>query len=381
MNPQVLLVSTASTWLGTARMTRGLARAGFTVALFAPEGSLAAHSRYVTNRKALPRDASPAVWLQALSEAVSQFEPALLVPCDEMALRLMFTLVTSAPPSLAHAMRAHLDALIRHSLGDAAHYVATLDKLRLSPIAAVAGIPVPAYAQAAGVEDAQRFADTHGYPIVLKRRYGFAGEGVRIVGSAADLAEAFAALSKRDQLDLGEGTGRQLLVQAFIAGPYYSHALVAWQGATLASFGWERYVATQAQKGQTSVVRFIDSPATRALSEKIGRSFGITGFFNVQFVLDANGAPYLLEVNRRLVTHMHLGERVGVDLPGALFARLTGGAAPTAAASRSDAANVAVFPREWLRDPESANLRQLPVDIPWDDPELIEAMLAMRRVS
>ena len=140
-------------------------------------------------------------------------------------------------------------------------------------------------------------------------------------------------------------------------------------------------VATQAQKGQTSVVRFIDSPATRALSEKIGRSFGITGFFNVQFVLDANGAPYLLEVNRRLVTHMHLGERVGVDLPGALFARLTGGAAPTAAASRSDAANVAVFPREWLRDPESANLRQLPVDIPWDDPELIEAMLAMRRVS
>ena len=39
---------------------------------------------------------------------------------------------------------------------------------------------------------------------------------------------------------------------------------------------------------------------------------------------------------------------------------------------------VAVFPREWLRDPESRNLIDHVVDVPWDDPGLIEALVAMR---
>ena len=36
------------------------------------------------------------------------------------------------------------------------------------------------------------------------------------------------------------------------------------------------------------------------------------------------------------------------------------------------------FPQEWLRDPESPYLERYPVDVPWDDPELIEACFAMR---
>ena len=40
---------------------------------------------------------------------------------------------------------------------------------------------------------------------------------------------------------------------------------------------------------------------------------------------------------------------------------------------------VVVFPREWLRDPQSRYLSEFPVDIPWDDPELMDAMLAMRK--
>jgi hypothetical protein len=39
---------------------------------------------------------------------------------------------------------------------------------------------------------------------------------------------------------------------------------------------------------------------------------------------------------------------------------------------------VTIFPREWLRDSESRHLTELPVDAPWDDPELFAAMLAMR---
>ena len=36
------------------------------------------------------------------------------------------------------------------------------------------------------------------------------------------------------------------------------------------------------------------------------------------------------------------------------------------------------FPGEWLRDPSSRWPRQHAVDVPWDDPELLDAMLALR---
>jgi hypothetical protein len=87
----------------------------------------------------------------------------------------------------------------------------------------------------------------------------------------------------------------------------------------------------------------------------------------------------MLEVNRRVVTHMHLGERVGRDLPRALLRALEGlpAEAPTAAAEDAGG-KVVVFPREWLRDPHSRHLTELPVDVPWDDPELLEAMVALR---
>ena len=36
------------------------------------------------------------------------------------------------------------------------------------------------------------------------------------------------------------------------------------------------------------------------------------------------------------------------------------------------------FPQEWLRDPSSPYLLDRPVDVPWDDPALVEALLALR---
>ena len=117
----------------------------------------------------------------------------------------------------------------------------------------------------------------------------------------------------------------ELLVQAYIKGPCRSRALVALRGEPLASFGWERHVATNPVKGQTTVLRFVRSPETRAFSEALCRGFGIGGFFNVQFVIDERtGAAYMLEINRRVVTHMHLGERVGRDLGRALLRALEG---------------------------------------------------------
>jgi len=380
MTRRVLLVSTATRWLGTARMPRVLARAGFEVSLLAPDDSLALKSRYVSRVAYLSAAASPMEWLLQLIKVITTASPELLVPCDEMAVRLLFGLAHEPPPGFDPALRARLVALIEQSLGNPRFYETSIDKTLLPAAAEALGVPVPPCAVASRVDDATRHADALGYPVVLKRRFGFAGQGVEVVSTPGELAAAARALLRPDQLDLGEQRDPCLLVQAFISGPYRSRAVVAQRGEPLAGFSWERHVATTAVKGQTSVLRFVPAPEIRLHSDRLCRGFGISGFFNVQFVVDRRTAiPYLLEINRRVVTHTHLGERVGRDLGRALFSALDGAPVDTALADDSDVdGTVAIFPREWLRDPASPHLAEFPSDVPWDEPEVFAAMLAMR---
>ena len=377
MSEPLLMVSTASQWLGPARMARALAKADFEVALLAPADSLAARSKYVAKRRVLPGNAIPMEWLHALTAAIDDLSPRLLVPCDEMAIRLLFALVLEPPRDLPSALRSRLEALIRTSLGDPAHYQTSIDKILLPPAAEALGVRVPPYALADGIDEAIACADALGYPAVLKRRFGFAGQGVAICVDADDLLRQGRSLLSPDQLDLGQRLKAQLLVQSFIRGAYHSQALAVWDGAPLAQFAWERHVATLPCKGQTSVLRFVRSPESAAQAETLCRAFAITGFVNVQCVLDEQGQSYLLEINRRVVTHMHMGDRVGADLAVAM-ARQLRGLSPAPAPEAVPGPSVAIFPREWLRDPHSPWLRRCAVDIPWDDVAVLKAMLAMR---
>ena len=373
----MLLVATATKWLGTARIPRILARAGFRVALLAPEGALALRSRFLAEVGMVSNTAIPMEWLSML---IRMIDPEMLVPCDEMAVRLLFLLVLDPPPGLKPEIGARLGALVQHSLGDPAFYATSIDKTLLPAAAIALGVRVPPHAVVARTQEAILFAQRCGYPVVLKRRFGFAGDGNAIVNSPEELQKAAQRLLRPDQLDLGEHRLPQLLVQAYINGAHHSQALVALNGAPLAGFAWDRFVATRSVAGQTTVLRFIESPETRMFSEQLSRGFGLSGFFNAQFIVEAaTGEAHLLEINRRIVTHMHLGERVGVDLGLALY-RALAGASPMPAPPLDPAADnaVVVFPREWLSDPESRYLTDYPVDVPWDEPELIRAMLALR---
>jgi biotin carboxylase len=122
------------------------------------------------------------------------------------------------------------------------------------------------------------------------------------------------------------------------------------------------------------------NPAIRDFTERLCRAFGMSGFFSVQFIEPSDGSPpVLLEINRRIVTFMHTDEYGGVDLCGALFQRLAGLPQTLPVDMKDDADQVIVsFPREWLRDPESAWLRNHPSDVPWDDPGVFAAMIALR---
>ena len=86
---------------------------------------------------------------------------------------------------------------------------------------------------------------------------------------------------------------------------------------------------------------------------------------------ERTGEPYLVEINRRITPGTHRGGFINVGTGAALLAAVEGKPMSTRARLDDGEEHVFVsFPHEWLRDPESAYLRDYPVDVPWEEPEL-----------
>ncbi|MDE2209226.1 MAG: ATP-grasp domain-containing protein [Betaproteobacteria bacterium] len=381
MNNAILLVSTATQYIGTARMPAALTNAGFEVSLLTPQRSLAAKSRHVRRCSFLPDNASPMQWLAAFVRMVELVSPRLVLPCDDNSVRLLQSLVLSPPAALPAAASLGLASLVRESLGDPEFYATSIDKLRLAPAAQTLGVRVPPYDLVSSLQAAEAFAVNHGYPVVLKLGPGSAGEWVRIVGDRAALARSFAELMLAPPPVLGGSAPRAVLVQARIEGNSVLQSIVAWGGRVLAGYAREKLVSHSPPMGPATVSRTFHCPEARSFSERLAAGLRMNAFFGVEFIADRrSGELYLLEINRRITPGTHVGALVGVDLCSALFAALDGRPPP----GRDDLVEgeehvYAHFPQEWLRDPMSRYLRECRVDLPWDDPELLEAMVAIGR--
>lgn len=381
MRIPVLLVSTATRWLGTARVPWALAKAGFDVALLTPRNSLAEKSRFVSKVDYLPDNATVSQWVTAFAAAVRATAPRVVLPCDDMAFRLLAKLAQSPPRDLEPALHLQLTSLIRDSLGDPAYYETAVDKTLLPPAAEALDVRVPPYSIVSEPAAADAFAAARGYPVVLKRAHGFAGQGVAICANRDDLSRAFAAFSQQNALDLGDSSSTHHLMQSHVPGRVQYYLATAWNGDLLAGYASEKIVANPEPTGPPTVTRHFCSPRLREITATLARGFGISGHFFVEFIVaDRSGEPHVLEINRRITPGSHRGRARNVDQWAALHARLEG----TDSTSRTDLdegeEGIAVwFPEEWLRDPRSRYLRDYPVDVPWDDPELIKALLAMRR--
>jgi hypothetical protein len=381
MKTSLLLVSTSTGWYGPARIPRSLDDAGFEVSLLAPAGSLAEKSRFIARVGHLPNGATVKEWIFAFAAMVKACAPKLVVPGDDTALRLLQMLVLAPPLDLQPALQRDLAALIADSLGDPAGYRASIDKTLLPAAADAMGVRVAPHARVVGVAAAAEFAAQHGYPTVLKRPHSTAGDGVAICADEAEVAAAFASLSELMAGDFEGVTAPGLLAQAFVDGTIAFYPAAAWKGELLVGYAAERLVAHPEPKGPATVNRYHRSPALREMAIAVAKGFGITGFFSLECVVDRkSGVPSLLGINRRIVANTHRGSAYDVDPCKALHAALHGLPPPTRVDFAEGEEHVGVhFPQEWLRDPDSTWLRDYAVDVPWEEPELIEAMVALRR--
>jgi hypothetical protein len=376
MPTNVLFVATATQWYGAARMARCLAEAGFTVSLLAPRNSAAEKSRFVSKVGHLGPDATARQWIDAFAAMVKATSPQLVLPCDDTAVRLMQMLALTPPDDLQPSLQVELSSLIVESLGTPDHYRASVDKTLFSPAALALGLRVPDFVVVTELGHAERFAREHRYPVVEKRSHSSAGQGVALCADAASLASAFASLGPPDALGLGDARDGELLIQAHVPGRVHYHNSVAWKGALLAGQASEQLAATA--RGPASAVRYYRSPELRAMSAALAAGFGMSGVYVPEFVVhQETGEAYLLGIDRRMTHGTHRGAVFGVNLGAALFAAVNGLPSTTRADLDPGEEHFAVhFPLEWMRDPASRYLREYPVDVPWGEPELFEAIVA-----
>lgn len=386
---RTVLIATAAPWFPAARFAVAAANAGFAVDAVCPANHPLSKAG-VVRRMYHYSGLSP---LRSFYEAIVTSKPDLIVPGDDL---------TTQQLQLIHghecrngAEDASICRVIERSLGSSENFAILYARTGFINLAREEGVRVPETQTIENVESLRRWVVQAGFPAVLKTDGSSGGDGVRIVRNLDAAESAFRALqappllaraAKRALIDHDTRLVWPSLLrrrptvnaQAFVNGRESNSTVACWKGEVLASLHFE-VIHKTSSSGHATVVRLIENSEMAVAVEKIARRLHLSGIHGFDFMLEAQtGNAYLIEINPRLtqVAHLTLGRER--DLPAALYSAVSGN--PVSPSPRIiEADTIALFPQEWIRDPNSSFLRTAYHDVPWDKPELIRACVRARR--
>jgi len=188
---------------------------------------------------------------------------------------------------------------------------------------AAAGVPiVPGSPEpVADAASAERVAGGLGYPVILKAAAGGGGIGMAKVASADELAGAFATATRRAQSAFGSG---QVYVERYLEAPRHVEVQVFGDTKGTVVHLHERECSIQRRHQklvEESPAPNLDARIRRGLTEAAvagARAIGYVNAGTLEFLVDAQGGFYFLEMNTRLqVEHPVTEEITGLDLVAA----------------------------------------------------------------
>ncbi|MCO7626066.1 acetyl/propionyl/methylcrotonyl-CoA carboxylase subunit alpha [Pseudomonas fluorescens] len=206
-------------------------------------------------------------------------------------------------------------------IGPSAEAIELMGSKRLSKIAMLdAGVPCIAGYQGAAQDDATllREAERIGYPLMIKASAGGGGRGMRLVHGSDELPAQLR--TARSEALNGFGSDELILEQALIEPRHVEVQLFGDHHGNLIYLG-ERDCSVQ--RRHQKVVEEAPCPVmTRELRQamgeaalKAGRAVNYVGAGTVEFLLDAGGQFYFLEMNTRLQVEHPVTELItGQDL-------------------------------------------------------------------
>ena len=380
MKPKVL-VATTFRWYPTARLAMALAAAGFTVDMVCPRRHPLTTTRAV-RRIYRFNGLAPSHSLRA---AIADARPDLIVPGDDATTRHLHRLYDQERrDGIAESSTC---ALIERSLGAAESFPISYARAAFMELAEQESIRIPKTGVIENFDDFKNWMIRNGFPAVLKANGTSGGDGVRIVRTVDEAERAFRSLQapprvlravKHALLDddmtlISPALRREKFVvnaQAFVEGKEATSAVACWNGKILAALHFE-VINKTGSTGHATVVRLIENSEMAAAAEKIVRRLDLSGVHGFDFMLEKQtGNAFLIEINPRATQVGHLALGIGRDIPAALYAAVSGGEVqPAPRVTEKD--TIALFPQEWIRDPESAFLRSAYHDVPWEETELV----------
>ena len=379
------LIATTSNWVTTARLGISLSHAGGHVDSICPAGQLIRKTSAL--RKAYPYNAlSP---MRSFREAILSSRPDLIVSADDLSTQHLLDLY--AQEQQDENGDGAICELIERSVGSPKSFPFMTARASFMEIAQEEGIRIPKTMVIRDTNDLKAWISEMGFPVVLKADGSSSGEGTKVVRTFREAERALRSLQRPLHLvrvvkrvlvnqDLRslrpKLQGRRAVVNAqkFVAGRDATSLVACWEGVVLGGLHFE-VVNKQYTYGPASVMRLIENPEMELAIVKTVRRLKLSGLHGFDFLLeDRTGLPYMIEFNPRSTQVGHLTLGTGRDLPGALYAALTRKQAREAP-KVTDNPTIALFPQEWLRDPESTFLKTGFHDIPWEEPGLIRACL------
>jgi acetyl-CoA carboxylase biotin carboxylase subunit len=197
------------------------------------------------------------------------------------------------------------------SMGDKSTAKATMQRVGVPTIPGSEGL-------LASVDEAARLAGSMGYPVMIKATAGGGGRGMRLVGSADELENLFKAAQGEAEAAFGNPG---LYMEKFITRPRHVEVqILADRFGNVVHLG-ERDCSIQRRHQkllEEAPSPGLDPETRRRMGEAAvaaAKTIGYEGAGTVEFLLDASGEFYFMEMNTRIQVEHPVTEVVtGVDL-------------------------------------------------------------------
>ncbi|NYZ16650.1 ATP-grasp domain-containing protein [Azospirillum sp. RWY-5-1] len=367
--PTILLVTATLYRHAVARLPYALRRAGFRVWAVCPQVSAVRYSDHLDGGIAYPDDIGPGGLALVMADAVERSGADALLFGDEVAAGVARALLTGVEADVVTPpLRALLEAWIGGVDGCAFHRSALVERVR------GLGIRTPRQVALEPPADAAALAGL-GAPIVVKRDHGSGGGGVALVATPGEALDIAARLLPSGTDAAGVG---MVVAQEHVAGATASVSFVARGGLLLDGFAYKALHRHPEPFGPASVIAALDRPDLLEMARRVVADLRYSGFGGIDVILPEDGGPpVFLELNARPPQTTHLGHLFGADLARALFQAVSGAAAAAPDTPTARATTVALFPAEWTRDPASPYLHSAHHDVPWHEPRLTAAIMAL----
>ena len=243
-----------------------------------------------------------------------------------------------------------------------------LSKVWFNIDCAAAGIPVPAFRVMGDPDELRRMVWT-GKPFVVKQELSMSGSGVFAIRCESDLLHAQRSI-----------TAGPLLHQDFVDGRVGGTSVLYSKGEPKCWFSYFLCRNWPNALGASSALGPFFHPSLEPIIRQLGEMSGFDGLCGLDWVLDDQGNPLVLEMNPRPTPGLHLAPRVGVSFPDAIRDWIDGKDI-TQRPDRDATGLCRMFPQNLFRaidDHDPGEFLRTFQDAPWRDPRLLLAYL--RRV-